>query len=292
MNTLPDNQYIQLTEEEALIHDFDHVSIHPEPQAHSFCLVVKILSPKTLKADWIHKAMKDAWIGDRRRVMEGQPWHFDRSLMIFAIPDGFDTILPNQLRFIPLLVQVHLVPFGSRSYSLAQFVVDTIGDLIEVHIASLYDAITPFMCVRVLLDTTKPLHRGMNVHFRKLFITKWLKLLYEGIQNYCYHYSKLDHTFNKCEKFLHHCDNHPFPPSLSYKDALRAPAKSEVVDHFLVPSIANTTLTSIFPTIQATTVAPPKLLLHLILLALPNITPSLQPSIAHSPLVLSLPPLS
>ncbi|KAF4372898.1 hypothetical protein F8388_004108 [Cannabis sativa] len=38
MNTLPDNHSIQLTEEEALIHDFDHVSIHPKPQAHSFCL--------------------------------------------------------------------------------------------------------------------------------------------------------------------------------------------------------------------------------------------------------------
>ncbi|KAF4368654.1 hypothetical protein F8388_003355 [Cannabis sativa] len=255
MNTLPDNQSIQLTEVEALIHDFDHVSIHPELQAHSFRLVVKILSPKTLKADWIHKVMKDAWIvrcpfsiseyhsgmllvrfgceGDRRRVMEGQPWHFDPSLMIFAIPNGFDTILPNQLRFIPLCVQVHLVPFGSRSYSLAQFVVDTICDLIEVHLASLYDAITPFMCVRVLLDTTKPLHRGMNVHFRKLSITKWLKLLYEGIQNYCYHYGKLDHTFNKCEKFLHHSDNHPFPLSLSYKDALRAPAKSVYKKAFL-----------------------------------------------------------
>ncbi|XP_030479237.1 uncharacterized protein LOC115696477 [Cannabis sativa] len=239
MNTLPDNHSIQLTEEEALIHDFDHVSIHPKPQAHSFCLVVKILNPKTIKADWIHKAMKDAWIvrcpfsifeyhsgmflvrfgceGDCRRVMEGQPWYFDHSLMIFAIPDDFDTILPNQLRFIPLWVQVHLIPFGSHSYSFAQFVADTIGDLIEVHLASLYDAITPFMCVRVLLDTTKPLHRGMNVHFRKLSITKWLKLLYEGIQNYCYHCGKLDHTFNKCKKFLHHCDNNPFPPALATK---------------------------------------------------------------------------
>uniref|UniRef100_A0A803QGA1 DUF4283 domain-containing protein n=1 Tax=Cannabis sativa TaxID=3483 RepID=A0A803QGA1_CANSA len=225
--------------------------------------------------------------GDRRRVMEGQPWHFDRSLMIFAIPDGFDTILSTQLRFIPLWVQVYYVPFGSRSYGLAQFVADTIGDLIEVHLASLYDVITPFLRVRVLLDTTKPLHRGMNVHFRKLSITKWLKLLYEGIQNYCYHCGKLDHTFNKCEKFLHHCDHHPFPPSLSYNDTLRAPAKSvykkksifelstsipfeeqpslsntvhsspqETMDHFIVPSIAQPTLTSVYSTAQTTTVAP------------------------------------
>ncbi|KAF4371644.1 hypothetical protein F8388_008584 [Cannabis sativa] len=248
MATFPDSHSTQLTAEEALVHDFDHVSIHPEPQTQSYCLVVKILSSKPLKVDWIQKAMSEAWVarcpftfseyhsglflvqfgceGDRRRVMEGQPWHFDRSLMIFAIPDGFDTILPSQLRYIPLWVQVHHIPFGSRSYGLAQFVADTIGDLIEVHLISLYDSVTPFMRVRVLLDTTKSLHRGMNVHFRKLSLTKWLKFLYEGIQNYCYHCGKLDHTFNKCGKFLHHCDHHPFPPSLSYKDVLRAPAKS------------------------------------------------------------------
>ncbi|KAF4385054.1 hypothetical protein G4B88_017855 [Cannabis sativa] len=109
MAHLPTSQSTHLTPEEALVHDFDHVSLHPEPQTHSYCL---------------------------------------------------------------------------------------------------------------------PLHRGMNVRFRKLSLTKWLKFLYEGIQNYCYHCGKLDHTFNKCDKFLHHCDHHPFPPSLSYKDALRAPAKS------------------------------------------------------------------
>ncbi|KAF4390912.1 hypothetical protein F8388_005725 [Cannabis sativa] len=110
MASLPISQSTQLTPEEALVHDFDHVSIHTEPQSQPHCLV--------------------------------------------------------------------------------------------------------------------PLHRGMNVHFRKLSLTKWLKFLYEGIQNYCYHCGKLDHTFNKCSKFLLHCDNHPYPPSLSYKDVLRAPAKS------------------------------------------------------------------
>uniref|UniRef100_A0A803NLJ9 Reverse transcriptase domain-containing protein n=1 Tax=Cannabis sativa TaxID=3483 RepID=A0A803NLJ9_CANSA len=246
-NPEPSHQSLQLTAEEALINDFDNVLIHPETQPDSFCLVVKILTPKTPKPNWIGNSMKDAWVarfpftfteyhsglylvrfgceGDRRRVMEGQPWHFDRSLMLFAIPDGFDTILPNQLRYIPLWLQAHFIPFGNRSHGLAHFIVDTIGDLIEVHLASLYDSIIPFMRIRVLLDTTKPLFRGMNIHFWKLSLTKWSKFQYEGIQNYCYHCGKLDHTFNRCENFLHYCDTHAHSPPLSYKDVLRAPAK-------------------------------------------------------------------
>uniref|UniRef100_A0A803PUL4 Zinc knuckle CX2CX4HX4C domain-containing protein n=1 Tax=Cannabis sativa TaxID=3483 RepID=A0A803PUL4_CANSA len=198
MASFPVSHSTQLTPEEALVHDFDHVSIHPEPQSQSHCLVVKILSPKTLKVDWIQKAMTEAWALVAHFLSLNITWDFF----------GFSSVVRVTVE---------------ESW---RFVADTIGDLIEVHLISLYDSVTPFMRVRVLLDTTKPLHRGMNVHFKKLSLTKWLKFLYEGIQNYCYYCGKLDHTFNKCGKFLLHCDNHPYPPSLSYKDVLRAPAKS------------------------------------------------------------------
>ncbi|KAF4362190.1 hypothetical protein G4B88_009470 [Cannabis sativa] len=159
MNTNPrtSNHSLQRTAEEALIHDFDHVSIHPETQPDSYCLVVKILTPETPKPEWIGNAMKDAWIA--------------------------------------------------------------------LYLASLYDSITPLTRIRALLDTTKPLFCGMNIYFRKLSITKWLKFQYEGIQNYCYHCGKLNHTFNKCENFLD-CDTHAHPPSLNYKDVLTARAKT------------------------------------------------------------------
>uniref|UniRef100_A0A803PKG2 Reverse transcriptase domain-containing protein n=1 Tax=Cannabis sativa TaxID=3483 RepID=A0A803PKG2_CANSA len=186
----PNNHSLQLTAEEALIHDFDHVSIHPETQPDSNCLVVKILTPKTPKPNWIGNAMKDAWIA----------------------------------RFPFTFTDYHSGLF--LCHGLAHFIADTIGDLIEVHLASLYDSITLFMRIRVLLDTTKPLFRCMNIHFRKLSLTKWVKFQCEGLQNYCYNCGKLDHTFNWCENFLHYCVTHAHPPSLSYKHVLRAPAKS------------------------------------------------------------------
>ncbi|KAF4371607.1 hypothetical protein F8388_003217 [Cannabis sativa] len=127
-------QSLNLTEEEALVHEFDNISVRLDASPQSFFLVAKILTPKTIKADWVANAMKDAWIvrcpfsfsyyhsgmflvrfgceGDRRRVMEGQPWHFDLNLILFALPDEFDTVVPSQ---------VHLIPFGKRSTGLAKF---------------------------------------------------------------------------------------------------------------------------------------------------------------------------
>uniref|UniRef100_A0A803PT71 DUF4283 domain-containing protein n=1 Tax=Cannabis sativa TaxID=3483 RepID=A0A803PT71_CANSA len=110
---------------------------------HSESLVVKILSPKALKPALIEKAMKEAWTlhfpisfseyhsslfhasfsceGDRRRILEEQPWHLDRCLMIFSNLEDFDTLTPNQLRYVPLWLQAHNIPFGQKSPKLAQF---------------------------------------------------------------------------------------------------------------------------------------------------------------------------
>ncbi|KAF4398273.1 hypothetical protein G4B88_007552 [Cannabis sativa] len=285
---------INLTEEEALVHEFDNISVRRDASPQSFCLVAKILTPKTIKVDWVANVMKDAWIircpfsfsdyrssmflvrfgceGDWRRVMEGQPWHFDRNLILFAIPDEFDSVVPSQVNFVPLWVQVHLITFGKISTDRAKFLSEQLGDLIEVHIASLYDTILPFIRIRVLIDVTKTLRRGMNIKFRSLSCTKWLKFMYEGIQNYCYYCGMLDHTFNRCEKLLKFCDVSPVPPFLSYKDVLRAPGKSvykksifdlsnstlfeesssrssvsnqslhDAINQFLVPNLVNTSL--------------------------------------------------
>ncbi|KAF4377092.1 hypothetical protein F8388_017496 [Cannabis sativa] len=158
----------------------------------------------------------------------------------------------------------------------------------------------------------QPLHRGMNVRFRKLSLTKWLKFLYEGIQNYCYHCGKLDHTFNKCDKFLHHCDHHPFPPSLSYKDALRAAAKSIYkksifelsnsipfeeqpsltnLDHHSLQDQTNRFLATTMPTTFPATVASspsPNFIQHTTV-PTSNTTYSSQPQTVHPTLHCSLP---
>uniref|UniRef100_A0A803NL06 DUF4283 domain-containing protein n=1 Tax=Cannabis sativa TaxID=3483 RepID=A0A803NL06_CANSA len=95
-----------------------------------------------------------------RRVVEGQPWHFDHCLMVFANPEGLNILQPDQLRFVPFWVQIHSIPFEFRSPHLAQFVAKDLGDLIEIHKATLLEISGPFLRIRVLLDITKPIRRG------------------------------------------------------------------------------------------------------------------------------------
>uniref|UniRef100_A0A803QLZ9 Reverse transcriptase domain-containing protein n=1 Tax=Cannabis sativa TaxID=3483 RepID=A0A803QLZ9_CANSA len=55
------NPITALDDEDSLVHDFDHISIHSPTDANSFCLFFKLLSPKSAKPSWIEKAMSDAW---------------------------------------------------------------------------------------------------------------------------------------------------------------------------------------------------------------------------------------
>ncbi|KAF4391064.1 hypothetical protein F8388_024896 [Cannabis sativa] len=49
---------------------------------------------------------------------------------------------------------------------------------------------------------------------------------YESLPNFCYLCGLVDHTYNKCSKYLLRCDNFPHPPLLEYKDILCATPSS------------------------------------------------------------------
>uniref|UniRef100_A0A803PZ74 Reverse transcriptase domain-containing protein n=1 Tax=Cannabis sativa TaxID=3483 RepID=A0A803PZ74_CANSA len=178
------NPITALDDEDSLVHDFDHISIHSSTDADSFCLFFKLLSPKSAKPSWIEKAMSEAWTlrfpcqiseyhsglflasfqcdGDRRRVLEEQPWHFDNFLMVFTHPDVSPTPTPESIRYVPFWIQVHRIPFGRKSPQLAQFIADEIGDLLEIYPLSLMENFGPYLRIRVLLDITKPLRKDLQ----------------------------------------------------------------------------------------------------------------------------------
>uniref|UniRef100_A0A803PIJ2 Reverse transcriptase domain-containing protein n=1 Tax=Cannabis sativa TaxID=3483 RepID=A0A803PIJ2_CANSA len=239
-----------LSEEESLIHDFDHISLSSSSDPNSFCLIFKLLSPRTAKPAWIEKAMSEAWTlrfpaqiteyhsglflatfqcdGDRRRVLEEQPWNFDKFLIVFTHPDVSPTPTPESIRYTPFWIQAHHIPFGRRSPQLAQFIADELGDLIEIYPLSLLENSGPFLRIRVLLDITRPLRRGMTIRYRSIHEPKWISFKYESLPKFCYFCGLMDHTYNRCSHYLLRCDNFPSPPILEYCDTLRASAQSHI----------------------------------------------------------------
>uniref|UniRef100_A0A803PCV2 Zinc knuckle CX2CX4HX4C domain-containing protein n=1 Tax=Cannabis sativa TaxID=3483 RepID=A0A803PCV2_CANSA len=116
----------------------------------------------------------------------------------------------------------HHIPFGRKSPQLAQFIADEIGELIEIYPLSLLENFGPYLRLRILFDITKPLRHGMTIQFRGISNPKWINFKFESLSNFCYLCGLVDHTYNKCTKYLMRCDNFLLPPLLEYKETLRA----------------------------------------------------------------------
>uniref|UniRef100_A0A803PAY0 Reverse transcriptase domain-containing protein n=1 Tax=Cannabis sativa TaxID=3483 RepID=A0A803PAY0_CANSA len=250
MEGIADNManVLSLTEREVVVHEhLDDVGGGVE-LGKSFCLVFRVFTTRTIKIEWFEEAMRNAWIirapiifseygngmfmvefgceGDMKRVIEGQPWHFDHSLVTSANPAGLDTLLPNQIRYSPFWIQVHSIPFGMKSYKLAKMIGDEFGDFLEADKMTLLKASGLFLRIRVLLDVSKPIPRGILIDFRNIHKEKWLNFKYENLPNICFHCGMFDHTLTKCVSYLKKCDEFAYPPPLHYKIPLKAPAKT------------------------------------------------------------------
>uniref|UniRef100_A0A803P9A9 DUF4283 domain-containing protein n=1 Tax=Cannabis sativa TaxID=3483 RepID=A0A803P9A9_CANSA len=242
------SEVLNLTDREAVVHDVEDDTGGVSQTSRTFCLVFRILSPRTIKLEWFEVAMRNAWItrgpltfseygsgmfmvefhyeGDMRRVLEGQPWHFDHCLVTCANPTGLDTLLPNQLRYSPFWIQVHSIPFGQKSLKLAKLIGDEVGDFLEVDKLTLFKVSELFLRVRVLINISKPITGGIMVDFKSIHREKWLTFKYENLPNICFHCGMFDHTLTKCIVYLQKCDDRAYPPDLPYKIPLKAPAKS------------------------------------------------------------------
>ncbi|XP_060959209.1 uncharacterized protein LOC133030473 [Cannabis sativa] len=166
--------------------------------------------------------------GDKKRILDGQPWHFAQSLIVFASPDHSFPVTADLLHYIPFWVQVYGIPFRYKSYDLAKLIASGLGDLIQIDEDTIKEGTGPYLRGRFLLDVNKPLRRGINIRFLKMGreFTKWLDFKYEILPDFCFYCGKLDHTRRFCQAYLQKCDENPVPPPSPYTILLRGKEKS------------------------------------------------------------------
>jgi hypothetical protein len=104
--------------------------------------------------------------GDKRRVLEGRPWSFDRHIVVLNEFDG--STPPSQLEFnrSPFWVQVHDMPLLCMNKNVGTKIGKSLGDLEDVDVAGNGLGWGSYLRLRVSLDITKPLDRGRALNLR------------------------------------------------------------------------------------------------------------------------------
>ncbi|KAM6560072.1 hypothetical protein CsatA_029311 [Cannabis sativa] len=154
---------LNLTEIETKIHSFAEPSKLPEDENReepSAFLAVKLLTTRHFNPEAFKKRLKEMWperfsinvlekepnfftvefgcFGDRRRVLIGQPWHFDFKLIVMSPLEVGSVVTAEMLTSTPFWIQVSGIPFLKRSRALAIKLGEVLGRFIEVELLGFY----------------------------------------------------------------------------------------------------------------------------------------------------------
>lgn len=96
---------------------------------------------------------------DAEKVMMGEPWAFDRHLVVMERYDGSTPVHDLKFSTMSFLVQIHDLPFSFMSNEVAFSIQETLGAVLTPKDSSEMRG-SNFMRIRVAVDITKLLFRG------------------------------------------------------------------------------------------------------------------------------------
>ena len=137
---------------------------------------------------------------DIEKVLLGEPWAFDRHLVVFQRYDMSSPIEKLLFHKVSFWVQIHNLPYSLLSSEVASSLGETLG---EVTLPKDHTEMRGgnFLRVRVAIDVSEPLCRGRRVKFDENE-EGWVSFMYERLPNLCYWCGQLTHDDKDCSLWL------------------------------------------------------------------------------------------
>ena len=137
---------------------------------------------------------------DVEKVLLGEPWSYDRHLVVLERFDGRKPILELVFKFCSFWVQIHELPFEFMTPETIVEIRETIGPVSRSHNISKMKG-GSFMRVRTTIDVLVPLYRGRRIMFDNNN-EGWVAFQYERLLNLCYWCGMLTQDDKDCEVWL------------------------------------------------------------------------------------------
>ncbi|XVF84546.1 hypothetical protein PTKIN_Ptkin17bG0045700 [Pterospermum kingtungense] len=137
---------------------------------------------------------KFASLRDKKRVLEGAPWSFERQLLMFQEYDG--DLRPSDYTFGKgtFWIRIHGLPLNLMSMEIAERLGKKIGTLLEVDSSSSRN-----IRLKVEIDVFKPSHRFVTVVRGGGKDNIWGRLGYERLPLFYYNCGHLGHREFECD---------------------------------------------------------------------------------------------
>ncbi|KAL5815295.1 hypothetical protein ACOSQ4_025936 [Xanthoceras sorbifolium] len=187
----------------------------------ALCLVGKILTTKLINREAFRAVIPKVWRttqtfimenvkenvfvfqfqnqADKRRVLTGGPWSFDKCLIVLEEPRGDGKFLEMGFNNVQFWVQLHNVPLVCMTKEIGWALGNKIGRVTDIDVGATGDCLGRFLRVRVVIDVSKPLSRYLRVCLLEGDPDTVLLLRYERLTEYCFHCGVVGHVVRECQ---------------------------------------------------------------------------------------------
>ena len=194
-----------------------------DEKVEKFSIVAKFLTRWAINMEIIAKTFTPLWtarngfkiqaFGDHRilfsldnkedvdRILEGEPWSFDKHLVVMSRYENEAPLEEIQFVKTKLWVQVHEIPFKYMTIKVAKKICSVLGEVSTPKDPKLYDW-GHFMRLQVSIDLSLPLCHGRLISVGKGGKQVWISFKYERLPNLCYWCGRLTHDDRDCELWI------------------------------------------------------------------------------------------
>ena len=186
------------------------------------CLVGKVMLAKGVNKEGLKAALQQVWrtfkevkiesVGnnifmfkfaeeaDKKRVLKGGPWHFDRALIVLAEPRGIGEVAKQSFTHTSFWVQIRNVPLACMDKDFLRELGEKLGSVEEVQTDDNGDCIGEYARIRVSINITQSLERI-------LFLKQEgetdipMPVVYERLPDFCYCCGIIGHQYKECGKY-------------------------------------------------------------------------------------------
>ncbi|KAL5836692.1 hypothetical protein ACOSQ3_013861 [Xanthoceras sorbifolium] len=183
------------------------------------CLVGKILSRRKVNREAFRGTIEQIWgtvgrieiemVGDNVFVFHFQSledkamvwsrglWHFDKNLIVLEKPVGPGEISQLRFQFSELWIHIYNIPLACMNCKVARLIAEEVGTIVKFPMDS-KDLWGKFLRIKVRIDITKPLKRGIRMRLENFetMITALIK--YERLPDFCYGCGFIGHAVREC----------------------------------------------------------------------------------------------
>ena len=159
---------------------------------------------------------------EKKRMLMGGPWHFDRALIVLSEPNGVGNIKEQTFMFTSFWVQIHNLPIMCMNKDVVTEVGKKIGKVEEIDTNEAGECIGQFARVRISINVTQPLKKVVFVQVDGNKIP--MLVLYEKLLDFYFCCAHIGHQYRECLKY-----KGQFKEELPYGGWMRAMIQSEKI---------------------------------------------------------------